>query len=201
MFKSTLCLLLAGVGSLNAEKKVLAIAGSASHKSVNKQLLSEATSMARALGAEVTVIDLKDYPIPFYNADEEASCGMPQKAKELRQLMIQSDAIMIASPEYNASIPALLKNVIDWASRSPDAKFSNEAFQNKKFAIMSSAPGQGGGSRGLVHLRAILTALNGNVLAKQVTIPSGYTAFDADNHLKSAESKKELKEMVSQLLK
>ena len=91
--------------------------------------------------------------------------------------MIAHDAIMIAAPEYNGSLSAVLKNVIDWASRGENKAPSREAFEGKKFAIMSASPGKMGGSRGLVHLRAMLEELRGHVIKTQVSIPSAHEYF------------------------
>jgi len=136
------------------------------------------------MSAAVTVIDLKDYPIPLYDADLEAKQGMPSQAKRLRQLMVGSDAIIIASPEYNASISAVLKNVLDWTSRS-DGNYSPDAYEGKKFAIMSDLPVREAELRSLVHLRAIIEAIGGDVIQKQVSVPNANKAFDAKANLKA----------------
>lgn len=186
---------------LAAEKTVLALAGSTRDNSYNKFLAKEAGEIARQMGAKVTVVDLKDFPLPFYDADYETKEGMPTKAKELRRLMVQSDAIIIASPEYNASLTAVLKNAIDWASRTEDKNGSREAFAGKKFALMSASPGQGGGKRGIVHLQAIIQALGGQVVDKQVLVPSAMEAFDAQGQITNPALKKQLEEEIQLLLK
>jgi chromate reductase, NAD(P)H dehydrogenase (quinone) len=185
---------------LGEPTKVLAIAGSTREGSFNKKLLQEAVAMSRGMGAKVTVIDLKDYPMPFYDADLERNQGMPQNAKRIRDLMIASDAVLIASPEYNASLPAVLKNTIDWASRSEDGKSSREAFKGKKFAIMSASPGQGGGARSLAHLRAVIKDIGGEVLELQVSIPQAHNAFDAEGHLSQGPLMQALQSEIQQLL-
>jgi chromate reductase len=172
---------------LLAQMNILVFAGSTREGSFNKQLSREAAQIARRLGANVTWIDLKDYAMPFYDADLEAK-GMPKNAKKLRDLMVANDMIVIASPEYNASIPAVLKNAIDWASRS-DGKASRSAFKGKKFALLSASPGKGGGARALVHLRAIIEDVGGEVISEQVSVPSAHAAFADDK----------LPELVSQL--
>lgn len=184
---------------LMAEMKVLAFSGSTRADSFNKKLVLESAEIARKMGATVTVIDLKDYPIPLYDADLETKQGMPSQAKRLRQLMVGSDAIIIASPEYNASISAVLKNVLDWTSRN-DGNYSPDAYEGKKFAIMSASPGKGGGARGLVHLRAIIEAIGGDVIQKQVSVPNANKAFDAKGKLESASLKQELQQEIQQLL-
>jgi chromate reductase, NAD(P)H dehydrogenase (quinone) len=179
---------------LVAELKVTAFSGSLRNGSYNKKLMQQAVNFAEEMGATVTVVDLKDYPMPFYDADLEASQGMPKMAKKFRDLLVASDAIIISTPEYNGSISAVLKNAIDWASRSVEGGGSYEAFQGKKFAIMSASPGKRGGIRGLGHLRFILEDLGGEVIDKQVSFASVSDGF-AKKELSS------LKEEISQLIK
>lgn len=189
--------------SLNAEAaemKILALAGSTRANSYNKLLVEEAARIARAEGAIVTIIDLKDYPMPFYDADLEEKQKMPEQAKRFRALMIKNDALIIASPEYNGSFPGILKNALDWASRSEEGGASRDAFKGKKCAIMSASPGVGGGARGLVHLRAILEAVGGEVIPLQVTVSKAYEAFDEKGNLINADLKQQLTEEVKQLL-
>ncbi len=107
---------------------------------------------------------------------------------------------MIASPEYDASIPGILKNAIDWTSRDEKAQYSSDPYKGKKIAIMSASPGKGGGARALVHLRTILQAVDGDVIKDQVSVPQAYKAFDAKGKLVSAETNKKLQEEVQQLL-
>ena len=122
---------------------------------------------------------------------------MPENAKRLRELMIQSDAVIISTPEYNASVLAVLKNALDWASRS-DGNASRSAFKGKKFAIMSTSPGQGGGQRAILHLRDIIQEVGGEVVPIQVSISNAYTAFDG-NGLKEGPGKQQLQNEIGQL--
>lgn len=197
MKKWILVLLLVITSLLNAETKVLAFAGSSREDSVNKKLVSQAAQIAKDLGATVTVIDLKDYPIPLYDADLESKEGMPDNAKFIRRLMIESQAILIASPEYNKSVSALLKNVLDWTSRSENGQPSRAAYQGKKYAIMSASPGNSGGARGLIHLRDIIEDIKGTVVPQQVSIPQAYEAFDENGRLKDPALTNQLKQLVS----
>jgi chromate reductase, NAD(P)H dehydrogenase (quinone) len=185
---------------LAAETKVLAFAGSTRADSYNKKLVAYAAEIARKSGAEVTFIDLKDYPMPNYDADLEKNEGMPPNAKRLRDLMRRSKAIIIASPEYNGSVSAVLKNALDWTSRSEDGQSSREAYKGKKFAIMSASPGKGGGARGLVHLRAIIEDIGGEVLKKQTIVPQAYDAFNTKGELENASLKNDLKQEICELL-
>lgn len=186
--------------TLSAEVNVLAFAGSTREDSVNKKLVKEAATAAHQVGAKVTFINLKDYPMPFYDEDLETRDGMPTKAKQFRQLMLQSDVILIASPEYNGSISGVLKNAIDWASRNEDGGGSREAFKGKKFVIMSASPGASGGARGLVHLRGIIEHIGGTVIPQQVVIPDAYNAFDAQGHLKNNDQRKDIQQLVQAVL-
>ncbi|MFL6716742.1 MAG: NADPH-dependent FMN reductase, partial [Burkholderiaceae bacterium] len=136
--------------------KILAFAGSARKASLNKRLVRVAAEGARRAGADVTEIDLRDFPVPIYDGDLEAEQGLPPKARELRQLMMEHQGFLIASPEYNGSIPALLKNLIDWTSRAVDSQDGLAPYRNKVAVLMSASPGSYGGLRGLVHVRAIL---------------------------------------------
>lgn len=179
------------------ETRILAFAGSTSSSSINKQLVEQAAQAARELGAKVKVIDLKDYPIPFYDADLEIAEGLPKNAKQIRDLMIQSDAIIIASPEYNGSVPAVLKNLIDWLSRGEEGGLSKDAFDGKRFAIMSASPGKLGGARGLIHLQNILENLGGEIALKKVSVPNAYE----NGVFETKELKTRLHETIELILK
>jgi NAD(P)H-dependent FMN reductase len=193
-----LCIFCVAVSStvLSAEVKVLAFSGSTREGSVNRKLVNEAANMARQMGANVTVVDLREYQLPFFDEDLEAKEGIPSKGKQLRQLMSQSQVIFIASPEYNGSLSAVLKNTIDWASRDDEEGKPSTAFKGKKFVIMSASPGSRGGVRGLNHLRDILGNVGGTVVTQQFSLPDSYSAFDAQGHLKNAQQKQELQKLV-----
>jgi NAD(P)H-dependent FMN reductase len=179
--------------------KILAFAGSTRKDSFNKKLINQAAEMARQqFGAQVTVIDLSDYALPIYNADFEKEQGMPESAKRLRALMIQSDAILIATPEYNASIPALLKNTLDWVSRSEQgASARGDVFKGKRIGIMSASPGRRGGARALAHLRAIIEDIGGAVITEEVSIPLAVDYFAEKKKGENVALKEELKQVLS----
>ncbi len=165
---------LAAVFPLLAEPNVLVFAGSLRADSYNKKLAKTAAETAGKMGAHVTLVDLKDYSMPFYDADLESSQGMPKNAKRLRDLMLASDAVLIATPEYNHSIPAVLKNTLDWASRSEKGGGSRDAFKGKKFGIMSAAAGSSGGDSALSHLRQIIEDCGGEVVSMKLRVPRAY---------------------------
>lgn len=184
--------------TLSADTKVLAFTGSLRSDSVNKKLLIEAASIAKQMGATVDIIDLNEYPMPFYHGDLEASEGLPESAKRLRQKMMQSQIILIATPEYNGSVSGVLKNAIDWASRNEKGEPSRDAFKGKKFIIMSATPGQGGGTRALAHLQVIIENVGGIVMPEKMALPNAYSAFDEKGHLTEMKQNKRLTAIVKQ---
>ena len=163
--------------------RILAFAGSTRRDSFNKKLVSIAARGARAAGAEVALIDLKDFPLPLFDQDLEAGQGMPENGKKLQQLFIDHDGLLIASPEYNSSITAVLKNAIDWVSRPAPGEPSLVAFRGKVATLMSASPGALGGLRGLVHVRSILGNLGVIVLPDQVAVARAHEAFRPDGSL------------------
>lgn len=185
---------------MEGKPKILVFAGSLRADSYNKKIAKIAMHGAEKAGAEVTYIDLKDYPLPVYNAEIEESEGLPENALKLKELMLNSDGFIIASPEYNSSISGALKNVIDWVSRpaTPDEKYLC-CFIDKVALIMSASPGGLGGLRGLVHLRAILENIFTIVLPSQKTIPNAAEAFDEKGNLKSADLRRSIEELGAKL--
>lgn len=181
--------------------KILAFAGSTRAGSFNKKLIQIAAGALRQLGEGVTCIDLRDYAMPLYDGDEEQQTGLPENAKKLKRLMIESDGFLIAAPEYNSSITGVLKNAIDWASRpESDDEPSLVCYQGKTVALMSASPGALGGLRGLVHLRAILGNIGTYVLPDQVCIPKAHEAFDEGGALKDAHRQQSVIELCGQMV-
>lgn len=163
---------------------ILAFAGSARRESYNRQLVRVAAEGARAAGARVTLLDLKDYPLPLFDEDLERDEGTPENATKLKQLFLEHDGLLIATPEYNSSITPLLKNTIDWVSRSAEGESPLAAYQGKVAGLMAASPGGLGGLRGLVHLRSILSNIGVIVLPDQSAIPRAFEAFDEYGQLK-----------------
>ena len=172
--------------------RILAFAGSLRKASFNKTLVKIAAEGARQAGAEVTYVDLHDYPMPLFAQDEEAEHGKTDAAKRLKQLMIEHDGFLIASPEYNSSITGVLKNAIDWASRPDEGEepFALPAFRGKVAGLMSASPGGLGGLRGLVHVRSILGNIGCIVLPDQVAVARAHQAFNDDGSLKDESQQK-----------
>ena len=163
--------------------KILAFAGSTRSGSFNKKLVKVAIAGAKAAGAEVTYLDLRDLELPLYDGDLEAK-GLPAGARKLKDLMLAHDALLISSPEYNSSISGVLKNAIDWASRPVPGEKPLECFAGKVAALMSASPGHLGGLRGLVTVRSILGNIKVLVLPDQVAVSKADQAFGEDGSLK-----------------
>lgn len=166
------------------QPKILVFAGSLRRDSYNKKLALFAARAAEHAGAEVTYVDLLDYPMPLLNQDDEAASGLPETAKAFKQLMIEHDGFLIASPEYNSSVSAVLKNTLDWASRAENRdEPALQAFNGKIVGLMSASPGALGGMRGLVHLRAIMSNLSCLVIPEQKAVSQAHKAFSEDGEL------------------
>lgn len=187
------------VTTLYAQTNVVAFSGSTRKESINKKLIAEAANFAKDAGANVTVIDLKDYPIPFFDEDLEKQ-GMPEKAKEIRKLMMESQVVIIATPEYNGSISGVLKNVIDWTTRTERGEPSRDAYKGKKFILLSASPGQSAGATALAHLKSIVQRIGGTVVY-EYALPNSFDAFDSSGHLKDQQAAHNLKQAVQTAVK
>lgn len=171
-----------------AAPKVLAFAGSTRAESYNKKLAQVAAAGARAAGASVTFIDLRDYPLPLFDEDLEAASGLPENGRRLKDLFASHQGFIIASPEYNSSVSAVLKNVIDWVSRPAPNEAPLGCFADKVAALLSASPGAYGGLRGLVHLRAILGNIKVMVMPDQMALGKAHESFAADGSIKDAKT-------------
>jgi chromate reductase len=180
--------------------RVLAFAGSTREGSFNKKLLGIAIAAARDAGAEVTRVELKELALPLYDGDLETNEGLPERAKELKRMMIEHDAFLIVSPEYNSGISGVLKNAIDWASRPEPNEISLVAFKGKVAAIMSASPGALGGLRGLFALRQVLANINVLVLPDQLALSKANEAFDGAGNLKDEKQRDRVREISARLV-
>jgi NAD(P)H-dependent FMN reductase len=180
--------------------RILAFGGSLRRDSFNQKIAAIAAEGAREAGAEVTLIALRDFPMPIFDQELEAASGMPAEAKKLKELFLKADGLIIASPEYNSSVTATLKNAIDWVSRVESADEPPlSALSGKTALILSASPGGLGGLRGLVHLRAILGNLGITVLPDQIAIPAAYDAIKADGSLTDPKQTAQVKKLGSTL--
>ena len=180
--------------------KILAFAGSLREHALSKRILKVAIKGAENAGAKVTYVDLRDYPMPIYNLDDHETNGFDEKALAFQGLLVQHDGFLIASPEYNGSLPAALKNAIDWASRPSDKYPRSAVFSGKFAAMMSSSPGSLGGVRSLSHLRGVLTSISVNVLPQEIAVPFAEEKFVGDDEEMTDEAMKARLEELGALL-
>jgi NAD(P)H-dependent FMN reductase len=181
--------------------KIVAFAGSLRAGSWNKKLVAVAAEAARADGAEVTIVDLRELALPLFDQDIEDTTGLPEGARRFKALLRASDGMLIASPEYNSAITAALKNAIDWVSRAEtDDEPSLVAFRGKAAALMAASPGALGGLRGLATLRSILGNIGVHVLPEQVCISVAHEAFDEAGHLKDERKAKQVAGLAKSLV-
>jgi chromate reductase, NAD(P)H dehydrogenase (quinone) len=174
-----------------ADLKVLGISGSLRKKSFNTAALHACAELMPA-GMALTYARIDD--IPLFNQDV-FDAGVPEPAKRFRAEVAAADGLLIASPEYNFSVPAALKNAIDWGSRAP-----SQVFQDKPIAIFSASGGPLGGARVQYDLRRILGQLWGHVLPRpEVFIGNAAGKFDAQGRLADETTRKFLSELLTGL--
>jgi NAD(P)H-dependent FMN reductase len=163
--------------------RILAFAGSTRQASFNKQLLSIAVEGAREAGAEVTLIDLREYRLPLYDGDLETEQGLPENAVKLRDLFLENDGLLMSCPEYNSSISGVWKNTIDWVSRPQPGRPGLECFLDKFAVVMTASTGQWGGVRAIQEYRRILSNIRVKVLPEQISIRRAKDEFAADGSM------------------
>ena len=180
--------------------RILAFGGSLRKDSYNQKLAAIAAEGAREAGAEVTLISLRDFPMPLFDQDLEAEQGMPAEAKRLKELFLSHQGLLIASPEYNSGYSAALKNAIDWVSRSETSdEPALSTLAGKSAVLMATSPGGLGGLRGLVPLRMLLGNLGITLLPDQLAIPSALQAFGPDGHLVDPKQEEKVKALGAAL--
>lgn len=150
---------------------VLVLAASLHADSLNRTLAALAARMAAGHGATVDLASMRDFDVPAYDGDVE-SAGIPAGAEALRRRLTESDAFIIASPEYNGSMPGLLKNLIDWTSR-----FRPQPFDGKHGLLLSASPSLAGGNRGLWALRMPLEHLGTRVFPDMFSLAMAHKAL------------------------
>jgi chromate reductase len=175
--------------------KILAFAGSLRAQSYNKKLVKIAAAGAKAVGAEVTYIDLRDYPLPIFDEDLEKQDGLHPNARKLKDLFLSHQGLLISAPEYNSSISAVLKNTIDWVSRPVPGEAPLQCYDGKVAALMSASPGALGGLRGLVTVRSILSNIKVLVLPDQVALSKAHETMSDDGSLKDPNQKASIEKL------
>jgi NAD(P)H-dependent FMN reductase len=162
--------------------KILAFAGSFREKSYNKRVLAIAADGARRRGAQVDVVDLRDYEMPVFCPDEIEKNGFHPAALSFQELLNGYHGLLIATPEYNASVPGGMKNIFDWASRRSEKFGLNEVFNGKFAAMITASPGSFGGIRCLAHLRPILSIMGVTVLPSEIAVTFVADKFEGDSY-------------------
>lgn len=171
--------------------RVLGFAGSLRKGSYNRALIEAAGEVAPR-GMALEPYDLS--PIPLYNEDVRAE-GMPPAVEAFRAAIAGADALLIATPEYNYSIPGVLKNAIDWASRPPD-----QPFDGKPVALVGASPSRLGTARAQYHLRQCFVYLNGFVLNQsEILVANASALFDENGRLTDEATRARLGELLAAL--
>jgi NAD(P)H-dependent FMN reductase len=185
--------------------KILVIPGSLRSGSLNARLAAAIAHELAQSGAEVTRISLSDFPLPIYDGDLQAKSGVPKHAVNLKRMIGAHHGVLIGvlivTPEYNSSVPALVKNTIDWISRVQDPhETRGQVFRERVFAIAAASGGRLGGTRALAALRLILTACHATVVPNQFALSFADHAYDEMDHLKHPADIEALKALVRQLI-
>ena len=181
--------------------KILVIPGSLRTGSLNARLAATAAHEIVQAGAEVTRISLGDFALPIYDGDLQAKSGVPKNAVNLKRMIGAHQGVLIVAPEYNSSVPALVKNTIDWVSRVQDAhETRGQVFRDRAFAIAAASEGRLGGTRSLAALRLILSACHATVIPNQLALSFASEAYDDMDRLKHPADIEALGALVRQLI-
>ncbi|MFI5618004.1 NADPH-dependent FMN reductase [Streptomyces sp. NPDC051567] len=158
--------------------RVLVLAGSSRSGSVNARLAALVAELVGRAGATADLAAIGDFPMPVYDGDTEAEQGLPPGALALCERIGAAQALVIASPEYNASVPGVLKNAVDWVSR-----LRPQPFKDKQALLVSASPSMVGGNRGLWALRVPLEHLGARVYPDMFSLAAAHQAFGDDDTL------------------
>src|SRR6266853_3878540 len=181
--------------------KILVIPGSLRTGSHNARLAAAAAYQFAQAGADVTRISLGDFPLPIYDGDLHTKSGVPKHASNLKRMMSAHHGVLIVTPEYNSSVPALVKNTIDWVTRVQDAhETRGQVFRERPFAIAAASESRLGGTRSLAALRLILTACHATVIPNQLALSFAAEAYDDMDRLKHPADIEALSAVVRQLI-
>ncbi len=156
--------------------RVFVCAASLRADALNQKLAALAARVAAATGATVDLASMREFDVPIYDGDLEAAQGIPDGAAAFQRRLIASDAFIVASPEYNASMPGGLKNLIDWTSR-----FRPQPFDGRHGLLLSASPSLSGGNRGLWALRVPFEHLGARIFPDMFSLSMAHKAFAADD--------------------
>jgi chromate reductase, NAD(P)H dehydrogenase (quinone) len=152
--------------------KVLVFGASLRADSLNRKLAALAARIAEQSGATVDHASMRDFDVPSYDGDAEKATGIPKGADDLRRRLVENDAFIVSSPEYNGSMPGMFKNLIDWTSR-----FRPQPFDTKHGLLMSASPSMVGGNRGLWALRMPLEHLGARIYPDMFSLAQAHKAL------------------------
>ena len=156
--------------------KVLVFAASLRAESLNRKLAVLAARVAEQHGATVDVASMRGFDVSSYDGDVETARGIPSGAQELQRRLVENDAFIISSPEYNGSMPGVLKNLIDWTSR-----FRPQPFDGRHGLLLSASPSMAGGNRGLWAFRVPLEHLGARIFPDMFSLSMAHNAFVGDD--------------------
>ena len=181
--------------------KILVIPGSLRTGSHNAKLAAVAAYEFAQAGVDVTRISLADFPLPIYDGDLQAKSGVPMHAINLKRMIGAHHGVLIVTPDYNSSVPALVKNTIDWVTRVQDAhETRGQVFRDRAFAIAAASESRLGGTRALAALRLILAACQATVIPSQLALSFAGEAYDDRDRLKHPADAEALKALARQLI-
>ena len=155
--------------------KVFILAVSLREESLNRKLAALAARVSERAGWIVDNAPMRDFDVPLYDADLEKTQGLPKGAHEFHRRLVNSDAFVFASPEYNGSMPGTIKNLIDWTSR-----FRPQPFDTRHGLLLSASPSLAGGNRGLWALRVPLEHLGARIYPDMFSLAMAHKAFTGD---------------------
>jgi chromate reductase, NAD(P)H dehydrogenase (quinone) len=172
--------------------RLLAFAASLRRASWNRRLIAIAAAAAERVGAVIDRADFHEFDVPLFDGDVLKASGVPPGALELARRVAEADGVMIASPEYNYSLPGTIKNLIDWLSRIKPVPL-----RGKTAILLSASNSQVGGVRGLWQLRIPLEGLGMIVSPDMYALPWADKVFDEDGRFKEPERQARLEEMIA----
>jgi chromate reductase len=181
--------------------KLLVIPGSLRTGSLNARLAATAAHELAQAGVDVTRISLGDFPLPIYDGDLQTKSGVPKHAINLKRMIGAHHGVLVVTPEYNSSVPPLVKNAIDWVTRVQDAhETRGQVFRERVFAIAAASESRLGGTRALAALRLILSACRATVIPNQLALSFAGDAYDDMDRLKHPADIEALQALVRQLI-
>jgi chromate reductase, NAD(P)H dehydrogenase (quinone) len=171
---------------------VLVFSASLREESLNTRLARLAVEIVEARGGRVDLASMREFEAPSYDGDVERAGGFPAGAEEFRRRLEANDAFVICSPEYNASMPGVLKNAIDWASR-----FRPQPFHERHGLLLSASPSMVGGNRSLWALRVPLEHLGARIYPDMFSLAQAHSAFEEEGQLGNIQLQQRLESLIS----